>query len=195
MSPFETAVEGLGRQIRPLSMHAQGALFIAAARALEPEWRRWSSASGVPLAEDVFHAGVRAATAWVLHDAPIDPGVLAAVERSTPFEPTDVGGFTPAQDCWICLDTALRGALGEFDPADSAWYLLEPLFQRTSERLLGFTEASSAEQETAEAAVLADPSVATAVAALECCLRDLASRPVSSVFLDNLRERLAALCP
>lgn len=120
----------------------QGAFFIAAAWALDPEWRRWSSASGVPLVDDVFDAGVRAATAGVLHGAPVHRGVLAAVERSTPFESADVGGFTAAQDCWICLDTALRGALGEFDPADSAWYLLEPLFQRTSERSLGFSEAS-----------------------------------------------------
>lgn len=121
--------------------------------------------------------------------------ILDEIEASTP---TDSGAnlwFTAAQDCWICLDTAVRGARGEFDPADSTWYLLEPLFQDVSERVFGLSDVGSANQEDAETVALDDPSVVAAMSALRGIIGDLASERLSSSLLAILRARMAAISP
>jgi hypothetical protein len=110
-----------------------------------------------------------------------------------PSDPGDVP--TTAQDCWVCLDTAVRGAYGEFDPADSTWYLLEPMFQAVSERLFGFADVGTADAEVAESAALAEPELASAVDAVERSIELLTAGPVEVQLLQQLRGALSALCP
>lgn len=158
MSPFEDVVDGLAERIDGLPAPAQAALFLAGARALDAGRRAWASAAGRGDRDDVFDAGCSAAEAAVRRPGTaVDPTLLAAVDATTPHGPTDVDGFTAAQDCWICLGTALTAARGDGGAAGSTWYLLEPLLQATSERLFGATDVGSQDEEAGEAAVLADP--------------------------------------
>lgn len=195
MSPFERATEALATRIRGLPPRAQVALFLSASEALAESWREWSAAANRPVDLDTFDRGAAAAAAFASGDESVSRDVLAAVEASTPSEPSDVRGFTAAQDCWICLDTALRGALGDFDPADSAWYLLEPLFQAVSERLFGFADVGSDIQEEAESSVLADPALTSAIAAVERGIVIAASASATEPQLGELRSAMAAIRP
>lgn len=195
MSPFERATEALATRIRGLSLRAQVALFLSASEVLAESWREWSAAANRTVDLDTFDRGVAEAAAFASGDESVSRDVLAAVEASTPSEPSDVRGFTAAQDCWICLDTALRGALGDFDPADSAWYLLEPLFQAVSERLFGFADVGSDIQEEAESSVLADPALTSAIAAVERGIVIAASASATEPQLGELRSAMAAIRP
>ncbi|MBT2500167.1 hypothetical protein J7E25_13825 [Agromyces sp. ISL-38] len=127
--------------------------------------------------------------------ATVDPGALEAVEAETPSEPTDAEMFTAAQDCWICVDTALRSALGEFDPSDSAWYLLEPMFQAVSARLFGLSDVGSERQADAERAALDDAELAAAVEAVEAAITMLEDRAVDRTRLELLTTILEPVAP
>lgn len=53
-----------------------------------------------------------------------------------------------AQDCWICVDSALRLALGQLKAEDGAWFLLEPAFHRVMERWSGVYDVGSMARRT-----------------------------------------------
>ena len=78
-----------------------------------------------------------------------------------------------AQDAWICADIALRLPRGEFRATDGMWYVLEPKFQATCERLFGFSDVGSEREQEDEARALEDPALAAAVTGVEAALEHL----------------------
>jgi hypothetical protein len=121
-----------------------------------------------------------------------DADLLPQIETATPADPSDLPAFTVAQDCWICLATAVRSCLEAYDPAESSWYLVEPIFQSTSESLFGYTDVGSAHQQEAESDTLADPRLQLAIEGLNDGI-DHASRGVPSA--DSLRRIADAIRP
>lgn len=177
-------------------MPAQVGLYVAAGRALAKSYLEWRRAVGENPAVAILNDAVEAAEEFALGvTSSMDLDLLRAIEAETPDEPTDTELFTAAQDCWICIDTAVRSALGEFNPADSAWYLLEPMFQATSERLFGFTDVGSRAQVESEQVALADERLAAAVDAVESAISMLGEQSLDRVVLDSVAATLDPLNP
>ena len=196
MSPFENAVDQLASRVRGLDLRAQVALFMTAANVMGARWTEWAMATNYLPHAQVFERAVGLASDFATGRAREVPrDALEEVEAATPSDQSDVPGFTTAQDCWICLDTSLRSALGEFDPADSTWYLLEPLFQTVSESRFGYADVGTNGQEAAESAVLADPAVLAAVTAIDRAIELLGSRPIDAMLLDELEVMLKVISP
>lgn len=196
MSPFEEMTDHIAHRIRLLALPAQVALYAAAGRALTPSYLDWSQAVGQEPANTVLDLAIRSAQRFAMESArEIEPVVLDAIEAATPSEPTDSHLFTAAQDCWICVDTAVRASLGEFDPADSAWYLLEPMFQATSERLFGLADVGSEGQREAELTALRDVGLAAAVTAIETAISTLEEGALDNTRLELLRRILEPMAP
>lgn len=82
-----------------------------------------------------------------------------------------------AHDALICADIALRIAHDGFNARDGVWYLLEPQFQATSERLFGFTDVGSEREDRDGAIALRDATLARAVDAVEAVLAQLSAEP------------------
>jgi hypothetical protein len=82
-----------------------------------------------------------------------------------------------AHDALICADIALRLTYGGFNAQDGVWYVLEPQFQATSERLFGFTDVGSEREDRDEAIALRDTTLARAVDAVEAVLAQLSAEP------------------
>ena len=120
--------------------------------------------------------------------------LLDALERTQPELPTDAEGFTAAQDAWICGDVALRVARGKFEASDGMWYVLEPAFHATSERLFGVYDVGSEREDEDEATALRDPVLAAALTGVEIALDHLqgVAEPTEQD-ADHVREGLAKL--
>ena len=86
-------------------------------------------------------------------------------------------GDVVAHDALICADIALRIADGTFDARDGVWYVLEPQFQATSQRLFGFTDVGSEREQRDEAIALRDTTLARAVHAVELAAAQLSAEP------------------
>jgi hypothetical protein len=82
-------------------------------------------------------------------------------------------------DGLICADIALRIASTEFefDAADGVWYVLEPQFQATSQRLFGFTDVGSEREEHDEAVALTDRGLAHVLDVVSAALVRLQAKP------------------
>lgn len=196
MSPFTEATDRVAERLRGLGLRNQVAVYIGAARALEPGYRAWRDQSGSPSPDEsrLFDYAIRLATAFAVAGAAPPAELLESLEVSTPSEPTDVPGFTTAQDCWICLDTAVRAAVSDYDPADSAWYLLEPAFQATSERLFGYTDVGSENQQAAESAALRDPALMRVVESVEDSIFMAVGNPTEAL-IANITDVLGPINP
>lgn len=197
MSPFESVSARLGQALGRLDRHVQVAVLSCASRVLRPRYLEWSRDSGVDDQSELLSEALDAATQYATLRAgsPSQP-LLAAVGRVIPAEPTDVPGFTAAQDCWICVDSALRVALGQFEAKDAAWYMLEPMFQATSERLFGVADVGSQAQDDAESEALGDRVLAEAIFALEVTIDDLGQeRELADVDLGRITAALEVLSP
>ena len=169
MSPFEVVVDRLGDRLGTLSRRAQVLFFACAGQVLLPSYIAWlvrepheQRRAGV--LECALDAARSFATTGV-QPADLD-GLIAMMERTAP----EAEGYTAAQDAWISGDIALRVAGGTFEPKDGVWYVLEPQFQATSERLFGASDVGSEHEEEGEAAALSEPALAAAVAGLERAL-------------------------
>lgn len=193
MSPFTEAADRVAESLRGLGLRNQVAVYVGAARALAPGYRAWRDLTGSASPDDsrLFDSATHLATVFAVEGAAPPPELLDRLEMSTPSEPTDVPGFTTAQDCWICLDTALRAAVSDYDPADSAWYLLEPAFQAVSERLYGDTDVGSENQQAAESAALRDPALQRVLASVEESISIAAQNPTEAL----IASITAALSP
>lgn len=197
MSPFETVVAGFAARVARLEQQAQVALFAAAADVLRPRYVDWVDAAdgAVEDQSDLLDRAVVAALRFAAGDgdAPTT-ALLGQLEAATPSEPFDVPWATAAQDCWICADTAVRSSLGDHAAQESTWYLLEPMFQSTSERLFGVVDVGSERQDELEGQALEDPALSAAVSALDDTIEALGAggdRPVG----DRLAEDLAPIRP
>jgi len=195
MGPFVRVVAALEPRIRALSVETQSALFVGASLALAQSWREWSIAAGLEPATGVYDRAVAAGSAFARGGVPVSPDLLAEVEASAPSEPSDRPGFIVTQDCWICLDVALTASVGDRDPADYTWYLLEPMFQAVSERLFGFAEVGSADEEECDSVSLADPELVDAIAVIEKGIVVVSTAPTVAPRFDELQMVLAAIRP
>jgi hypothetical protein len=194
MSPFEAVSQRLGVAVTELSTQAQVALLACASRALMPQYVDWCARSGARDRSGLLRRALDTAMHFATGSIAEPSGsLLKDLEAATPSGPTDIPGFTAAQDCWISADSAIRVSIGQFCATDAIWYLLEPMFQATSERLFGFADVGSRNQDSAEAAALADPALAAAVDALESAKRDLAN--LVSLGESDLERTTATLRP
>lgn len=197
MSPFEAIAHRLGIALQSLSKRAQVAVLLCSARAFMPQYLEWSAWGGDDDQSGLLGEALDVAAAFAVGvGGPSAEGLLTLVEAAIPVDTSDVPGFTTAQDCWICADLALRVSLGAFAVEDAAWYILEPIFQSTSERLFGVSDVGSQAQGHAEAEVLSDPVVLSAVGAVEGVIELLTSRPSPDVGdLDHITDVLRSLNP
>jgi len=171
-------------------------LFASAARALRKGYVDWACDAGITPQVDLLDQAIAHAFDFALGVAgAIDPHLLEAVESAVPDEPSDESLFTVAQDCWIVADTALRVGLGMYDAGSGCWYLVESLFQETSERLFGTPDPGSETQETDEAVALNDPALALALTDLFHAIKSLAVGEPNDVALARLQSLLSVLLP
>lgn len=172
-SPFVATVQRLEPLVGALDPRAQALFFCCATRALLAD-----------RADDVDDV-LAAAQAFALTGRVPDeiPQMLVALEKQQArLDETDV----VAHDALICADIALRITYGAFKAQDGVWYVLEPQFQATSERLFGFTDVGSEREERDEAIALRDSTIARAVDAIEVALAQLSVEPTE--------HEVAALC-
>jgi hypothetical protein len=176
MSPFEALAARLGERVATLPRRAQVLFFACASQVLLPAFTQWSErVGGAPERRQLLEDAIGAARAFAMterHDVDLD-GLLETMESAAPEQPPDPHGFTAAQDAWICGDVALRVARGKFEPRDGIWYVLEPSFHATSERLFGVADVGSEREDEGEAGALRDPILADAIAGVERALEHL----------------------
>jgi hypothetical protein len=196
LSPFAGVIDRLTTEIRVLPPRGQVAIFLTAAVVLAEDWQEWCRAAGRVPDDAVFARAITVATDFAC-GRPVSASseLASAIESAVPDEPSDVPGFTAAQDCWICLDTAVQGATHGDDAASSTWYLLEPLFGSVSMRLFGVSDVGSEAQEAAESTALDDAVLSQGIAAVEACISRLAANPVDESQLVRLRSTLSVLRP
>jgi hypothetical protein len=163
-SPFEATARRLGALVGALDPRAQALFFCCAARALLAE-----RADG---ADDALAAAREFATSGSVPDEiqQMLDGLDALQASLDEFD-------LVAHDALICADIALRLTYGSFNAQDGVWYVLEPQFQATSERLFGFTDVGSEREEHDEAIALRDATLARAVDAVEVAVARLSARP------------------
>lgn len=115
MSPFESVSQRLAHVVTELSPRAQVALLACASKVLMPQYVEWCVRSGARNQSELLCGALDTATRFATGTigAP-SQSLLDAVEATTPSEPTDIPGFTAAQDCWISADSAIRVSMGEF---------------------------------------------------------------------------------
>jgi len=160
LSPFLATAKRLDELVSTLDPRPQVLLFCSAARVLLGD-RAGDT-------EDALVATYEFAVTGRVPDG--TPRTLAA-----PAESGDVDTVT--LDALICADIALQIAHGEVKAQDAVWYVLEPQFQATSERLFGFTDVGSEREERDEAVALRDPTLARAVDAVETTVAELSAEP------------------
>ena len=178
MSPFEEINDRIAGGIRALDLRAQILVLATGARVLLPRYEHWHRSVGrAENMASLVREAISAAEEFVLGKTDVQrvPALLDELELGAPSDPSDSVWFTAAQDCWTLADSALRVIAESFDAGDATWYLLEPIFQTTSERLFGFSDVGSDAQEAAEGQALSDPALAAAVRALESAIAELRS--------------------
>lgn len=197
MSAFDDVTARFSEQVAILQLRPQVALFAVAAEVLTPRYLDWVTAADSMVLSEIRlldRAVAEAKKFAASESSTVSRGLLQALEAAVPADRSDADWFTAAQDCWICADTALRVSLGEFAAEDSTWYLLEPVFQCTSERLFGYTDVGS-ELEALESVALEDAALRRAVAGLDTAIDVLRGSPVDRSVLARVRKELDALTP
>ena len=163
-SPFVATTQRLEPLVGALDPRAQTLFFCCAARALLTD--RDDDVDDVLAAAQEF-----ALTGRVPDEI---PQMLAALEeQQARLDETEVVGH----DALICADIALRITHGAFKAQDGVWYVLEPQFQATSERLFGVTDVGSEREERDEAIALRDATLTRAVDAVEVAVAQLSGEP------------------
>lgn len=200
-SPFSQAADELGRVVTDLPVTQQSRFFSCVSLAFLPAVRRWEKATRAD--QSIEERLVAAAEACVVHDArdAADLGELASVLARDTEGPQDGvesedPDFIAALNAWICADVAVRLLLGDRITAGSAWYVLEPQFQATSERLFDVVDVGSADAVAGETAALSDPGLVAAVSAAHEVAARLGDQSISSSRAhDRLVETLGPICP
>jgi hypothetical protein len=195
VSSLQDRIETLRLRLSLLPKPAQVAVFMTAAELLHSRWQRWAVARGV-VAQQEFDECVATVRAFIEGgQLPLGSDLLLErVQSVAPSESTDTIDFTAAQDCWICLDTALRSSLDRYDAPDATWYLLEPLFQAASQTLFGVVDVGSSEQDVDEALLLQDEQVGAALRGIDEAIDLLngeSEGPIDFVVLKALMEPIA----
>lgn len=196
MSPFTEVSDRIAERIRLLDLRRQVALFGCAAEALAPGYTMWRMQAHEEVRDDtdLLEAAVQHARAFAIDGRVPPTDLLDQIEAATPSDPSDVPNFTTAQDCWICADTAVRAIADGYEPAESAWYLLEPSFQATSERLFGYADVGSAQQQAAESQALGDVRLQEVLSAIGAAL-DVAQETPTDDGWSRMGELLGVINP
>jgi hypothetical protein len=193
MTSYDVLLDRVGARINQLPRRSIAALFLACSIGLLPALDAWTRrrASG---RSEVFDRAARAARDHAVAAVPIVDGfslldaVGAAAKETT----------TAAQDCWICLDAAIRAVVDEqFKAGPCIEYALEPKSQAVSERLFGVVQVGSGPGE-AEAydTLLADPEFRAAVDFVEWAVARLeVVEAPSSNDIEVLVDRADAIAP
>lgn len=194
MSALADMVDGLGASVTTLPTRAQALLFAAAAEVLSRRRSEWlEGAVSVPRG-DTFDRALAAVKRVALGQRESASVELIEEVEAAAFDELSNEGPTVVQDCWICLDSALRGlVLGE-SMARSTWYLLEPIFQDAAIRIYGVTDVGS-DNEAAESAILDDARVVAGVKAIGSCIESLAINTLDETLLERAKSILEAIVP
>jgi hypothetical protein len=163
-SPFVATARRLEALVGALDPRAQAVFFGCAARAL--------LADRADDVDDVLAAAQTFALAGHIPDE-IPPLLAALEEQQARLDEVDI----VAHDGLICADIALRITYGAFNAQDGVWYVLEPQFQATSERLFGFTDVGGEREERDEAIALRETTLTRAVDAVELAVAHLSAEP------------------
>jgi hypothetical protein len=200
MTAFDDVLDDLAARIDALAPRARAAFFLACGRALRGEYERWVARRGESHA-DLLARADEAAAGFATRGVDIDGGgrLLAELEAATPpgASPDEVSS-TFAQDCWICVDCGVRVAVEDgFAAGICVEYALEPVTETVSERLFGFSQVGSGDEEEAQMRrLVADDRFRRAVEFCHWAIGRLAVRSEpASADLDELTARAAALAP
>lgn len=194
MSPFGDVVGRLRDEIANMPQRGQVILFSTAAHVLAERRREWLQTDGANSSDVVFEQALEGARNFAYgRTSSASNSLLVEVESAAVNELSN-GAPTVVQDCWICIDTAIRGPVAGYDMSSSTWYLLEPLFQSVCTRLLGVSDVGS-ENEAAERTVLDDPVMDRGVTAVRSCVERISTRLVDESLFMQISSDLIAIRP
>jgi hypothetical protein len=163
-SPFEATTRRLGALVGALAPRAQVLFYCCSARALLTE-----RAEG---ADDALAAAYEFAMSGSVPDE-IQELLVGLDALQASLDDRDL----LVHDALICTDIALRLTYGGFNAQDGVWYVLEPQFQATSERLFGFIDVGTEREERDEAIALRHATLARAVDAVCVAVARLSATP------------------
>ncbi|WP_460708002.1 hypothetical protein [Myceligenerans halotolerans] len=196
MSALGDVVDRLAQDVRALPKRGQVALFLTAAAVLADSRRDWLQTQHRVSEDAVFEDALAKAADFAsgrLDSVP--PRVISAIETAVMSELSEDGASTTVQDCWICLDTALRGPTEGYDMASATWYMFEPLFRSVSTRIFGVADVGSEAEEMAEPAMLEDSALRQGVSAVELCIGQISTSLIDDLLLSQLRSTMSAIRP
>lgn len=200
MTSYDAVLKRVGSQVDQLPIRGKAALFLACTIALRPEYEEWARHRGAGRI-DLFEQAAAAVREYVTAATPIAGGeaLLGSLEEEVPpGDSPDEFSSTNAQDCWICLDTAVRVTLDlDFEAGPCIEYALEPQFQAVSEHLFGVSQVGSGpEEEEAIETLLDTAEFRAALEFAEWAVAFLAEvDTLSDHDLDSLIDRAVVLQP
>jgi hypothetical protein len=196
LSPFDSAIEILAGRIDSLARDLQIVFFACAAEALVPRYLDWCADAGVEMRDGLLLNALDESRRIVGgYRSANGRSLLEQLAAAAPAEPTDAAWFTAAQDCWICADTSLRISVEGYKAADATWFVLEPLFQKVSEDLFGFSQASTEMQDESEELVLQNARLVAAIAAVDEAISIFSSGPITDELVSRAASVLTAIRP
>jgi hypothetical protein len=198
--PFVRKSDEVGDAIAGLATVAQVRMFSCVSLAFLPAVRRWEKAtrSGREI-EEQLTAAAAFCMAYDGRDASrlADLAAVFASEAQGPQDgpESDHGDFITAHDAWICGGIAADLLRGSHSAREGAWYILEPRFQDTSERLFGVSDVGSEDEDTGESTALADPALVAAVSSIRAGVALLTTSEGPDWSPRQLTDILGPLCP
>lgn len=200
MTALDQHLSQLAVQIDRLSERSASALFVACAKALRPRFTEWVERRGrdsYPLLERALSAASEFVVTGVAADDAAE--LVIEMEAATPEgDSPDSFSSTPAQDCWICADIAVRLMTQDDHSAGfSIEYALEPLLQAETERVHGVSQLGSGPHENQQMdEVLRQPRIVAALDFLTWAVGVLGERVGVTVDqFDELTSRARVLSP
>lgn len=200
MTTLDQRLSELSVEIDRLSAQSASALFVGCARALLPRFNEWAERRG-RTTQPLLGRALATASAFALTGVVADDAaeLLVSVEAATPEgDSPDAVSSTPAQDCWICADIAVRVMTQPgYSAGSGIEYALEPLLQAETERVHGVSQLGSgpSENELMDE-VLRQPKVVDAFSFCWWAVSVLAERDeVTPAELEQVTRRAGVLSP
>jgi hypothetical protein len=200
MTSYDAVLKRIGSEIDRLPACGKAALFLACAISLRREYEDWVNHRGAGRI-DLFERATAAVREYVTAATPIAGGatLLSSLEEEVPPGDTpDEFSSTNAQDCWICLDAAVRVIFDtNFEAGPCIEYALEPQSQAVSEHLFGVSQVGSGpEEDAAMETLLGTADFRAALNFVEWAVVFLAEvDALSNDDFDNLINRAMVLQP
>ena len=180
MNAMDQLVIDLPVRVRVLNRRRVAALFAICASGLRNaalEWdTRWHLGELPILDRAVAIALDYATAAEVSSDI---AGLLTRLAAATPPGESRAGvSPTPAQDSWICADTAIRVIVDEaFDAGPIIEYALQAIVEDATERIYGVSDVGSEREDEAAEDILRDVKVVRAVGFVTTLIEALREAP------------------